>query len=920
MRLRPVVIDFESLYGKVAPPPNCPHLDDNFSISVMGTEKYIRDPRFKAHGAAVKWSGATSAVWYDEKELRYQLAQEDWSDVFLIHHHAQFDGAILNWHYGIKPAMFGCTLAMFRLLLGNHLSVSLDSVRKHFNMPAKTTPYGLFKDKRWEEMTPQVQQLVAEGACDEVESIWKLFGIAMKMGFPPAELDVVDTIVRMFTEPVLDLDTAMLAQLWESENTRKAEGNALLGVDGGELRSSDTFCALLEAEGIEIEYKDGKNGPIPAIAKNDPFMRDFLREHDNERVRALAEARLAEKSTLLQTRAATLGWVASRGSAPVYLFYSGAGTLRPSGGDGCNWLNFKRGSPIRRAIRAPAGHYLAPVDASQIECRVLHYLAGGADDPVIQKFRNNEDPYVDLASHFYQEQIYKPEKDDPRKAEMEAKRGMGKQGRLMCLGPNTEVLTNNGVKPIVLVTLQDKLWDGDQWVTHQGLIYQGEQNVVEIKGVKVTSDHLILCGPQVWSPAACLQNESIQSRALGVGMANLPLSVSKSVRKAGFLKWLFDARAERLNIPLIRRIYLLVVQLAAQNALVKRLVFGLKNTTGTLTCVLTRSTALASWGASPRYMGAATNKQNTRTMPIMAVEASRFTDHGSEIVALSSHIWSRCRDGIIQNFRLTALKITRAIAPAICDLLQRNSKRQIDDACGISSRKSPTYDLSFAGPRNRFMIFSDAGPLIVHNCGYGASGKQFKATAASGQYGPRVDMTIEEADSFVALYRRENQPVTARGTGYWALCERMLARLAGGDPIDYGPLHVRDHRIYIQGAPMIYDTIEYHTPAPDEENGKTGWRVKKRDGWRFIWGSKLTQNICEGVSRMIVSQAMTRIKKKYGIRTLNWPYDELLLLIPKNGREEEMLELCKAEMVAEPSWLPGLPLACDGSLGSRYEK
>ena len=26
-------------------------------------------------------------------------------------------------------------------------------------------------------------------------------------------------------------------------------------------------------------------------------------------------------------------------------------------------------------------------------------------------------------------------------------------------------------------------------------------------------------------------------------------------------------------------------------------------------------------------------------------------------------------------------------------------------------------------------------------CGYGASGKQFKATAASGQYGPRVDMT-----------------------------------------------------------------------------------------------------------------------------------------------------------------------------------
>ncbi len=119
---------------------------------------------------------------------------------------------------------------------------------------------------------------------------------------------------------------------------------------------------------------------------------------------------------------------------------------------------------------------------------------------------------------------------------------------------------------------------------------------------------------------------------------------------------------------------------------------------------------------------------------------------------------------------------------------------------------------------------------------------------------------------------------------------------------------------------MLYDTIEYHTPQPDDENPKTGWRVKKRDGWRFIWGSKLTQNICEGVSRMIVSQAMIRIKKKYNIRSLNWPYDELLLLIPRNGREEELLQLCMAEMTLEPSWLPGLPLAADGALGKRYDK
>src|SRR5262249_14122696 len=152
------------------------------------------------------------------------------------------------------------------------------------------------------------------------------------------------------------------------------------------------------------------------------FMRGLL-EDDNERVRTLAEARLGVKSTLLQTRAETLGFKAQRGPLPVYLRYAGAGTLRVAGGDGDNWLNFKRGSPIRRAIKAPGGFVLAPIDASQIECRCLHYLAGGPEEPVIEQFRRHEDPYVDLSSRFYGERIYKPKPDDPRRAEMEAKRG-----------------------------------------------------------------------------------------------------------------------------------------------------------------------------------------------------------------------------------------------------------------------------------------------------------------------------------------------------------------------------------------------------------------------------------------------------------------------------------------------------------------
>src|ERR1700677_2756494 len=133
--MRPVVLDFETYFG------------DDYTLSKMTTEAYIRDPRFEAHGAAIKWDKSTSAQWYDQRELAYILKEEDWSDVYLIAHHCQFDALILSHHYQVFPAMYGCTLSMSRMCFGNHLSVSLDSVRKYFGMPSKSTPYNLFKGK-----------------------------------------------------------------------------------------------------------------------------------------------------------------------------------------------------------------------------------------------------------------------------------------------------------------------------------------------------------------------------------------------------------------------------------------------------------------------------------------------------------------------------------------------------------------------------------------------------------------------------------------------------------------------------------------------------------------------------------------------------------------------------------------------------
>ena len=103
------------------------------------------------------------------------FADIDWANTACLAHHAQFDGLILSHHYGVKPRVWFDTLSMARLLLGNHLSVGLDSLARHFGLAAKTVPYNLFRGKHWAELDPAIQGQVAAGAIHDVNLTWAIF-------------------------------------------------------------------------------------------------------------------------------------------------------------------------------------------------------------------------------------------------------------------------------------------------------------------------------------------------------------------------------------------------------------------------------------------------------------------------------------------------------------------------------------------------------------------------------------------------------------------------------------------------------------------------------------------------------------------------------------------------------------------------
>ena len=415
---RAVVIDIESYYD----PTRKDARGLPYSLSHQTTESYIRHPWFECHGAAIKWGKDYAARWYDERQLRYVLAQEDWSTTLLIHHHAQWDGYALAYHYGVKPAMYGCTLAMSRAILGNHIGVSLDSVRKEFGIAPKITPYNLFVGKHWNELSADTQRLLGDGACDEAESIWKLFGMLLDRGFPKGELKTIDVLLRMFIQPQLVGDTDFFAKVWEDENGKKQEMFETLGITEADVQSADKFAELLRMQGIEPATKDGKNGPIFAFAKNDEFMKD-LQDSDDPVIANLAAARLGAKSTINQSRAETLGWMSRNGALPVYIRPYGARTSRPAGGDKSNFLNMKKVDPdlpqleqitLKQGIEAPEGFLLAPIDSSQIECRYLNVIAG--QDDVVERFRSGADPYINVASQFYGYPVNK--KDHPKERQV----------------------------------------------------------------------------------------------------------------------------------------------------------------------------------------------------------------------------------------------------------------------------------------------------------------------------------------------------------------------------------------------------------------------------------------------------------------------------------------------------------------------
>jgi DNA-directed DNA polymerase len=347
-----LTLDFETYYDK------------EISLKKLTTQAYVMHPQMEVLMVAVKVNEDPVQV-IDGEQIPTFFATVDWSNTAVIAHNAVFDGSILYWRYGVRPAMLIDTMSMAQALGVPTIagSASLATCIRllqeaGYAVPPKGTEVLDALGKRRADFTPQQWAAYREYCKNDTDITWFLFKV-LRQYLTDEEMRFQDIILRCYTEPRLTVDIPTVEYELNRCRTYKAEQltevckmfNTTQEDLSAHLRSNDKFAEVLRGLGgiTEEEMEQGKSGTfiIPtkvsektgkttwAFGKTDVAFKELC-EHDDPKIQAVCQARLAAKSSIDETRCLKFLEYGSYGFLPMGYKIGGAHTNRMSGGSaGC---------------------------------------------------------------------------------------------------------------------------------------------------------------------------------------------------------------------------------------------------------------------------------------------------------------------------------------------------------------------------------------------------------------------------------------------------------------------------------------------------------------------------------------------------------------------------------------------------------
>lgn len=467
--MRIVVLDFETYWNS-----------KDYTLSKIGPISYIRDSRFSAQLMSYIVTDASTMTYdkvrvaeHDNIPAVLAALKLDAPDVVTVAHNGNgFDFLILSEIYHVVPRIAIDTMCMERWTGVSRIqNESLKSMAKFFQCGEKVEGTVISDGRKWpEDFTPDERTAFIQYCRNDTEQCFLSFKAMLP--FMTADALLFSSITaKMACNPVLRLDddmlTAYLNELSDKVTKARNDINRMFMFKSDEdflkaIRSSASFVKMLELLGrkppmkysvaksetkrkkLEAEGKTNLSEEdyavyTPALAKSDLDFVAMASDAD-ERVALLVRTRLENNSSIQRSRAETFHALAKSGRPmPVMLNAFKAHTSRYTAGnsegssDKLNLQNLSKRDPsqltLRKAVQAPEGMALVACDSSQIEARILAYVANETE--LVDAFRRGADPYADLAEKIFQipsEKIHKGAKSGDKK--LKAYRNVGKTGIL----------------------------------------------------------------------------------------------------------------------------------------------------------------------------------------------------------------------------------------------------------------------------------------------------------------------------------------------------------------------------------------------------------------------------------------------------------------------------------------------------------
>lgn len=453
-------------------------------------------------------------------------------------------------------------------------------------------------------------------------------------------------------------------------------------------------------------------------------------------------------------------------------------------------------STVRSCIIPEAGHKFVVADYSNVEGRGLAWLAG--EETALDTFRAGLDIYCVTAGKMFGM--------DPDYI-LESRSDLRQIGKA-CLHRHTQVLTDGGFKDIMAVTSTDKVWSGEKWVNTKGAHLMGWKPVINVDGVLMTEDHKILT--HSWKEAKQLvSNKYMMDLALERGM-DAWLSCASCQNDKAIDNYLLNVIAERFRGESGTTMLGGVKPLNVTAAHLKQQKNIVNNISATKTQCRTTGTER---DCSTVYLRQYREQQNltTKAIKTMAPEGLPYATSGRPTEGRFFSMFKLWKAGMTQTSKWTestqtvttnleTFGLSAVLKTAVTDgkypSFNESMMQPLPALLSLNGKLTycePVYDLIDVEDGNRFLIASDSGFLVAHNCelGLGYAG----GVGAFVQFAKNLGLNlVDMAKTMDGTFPDHIWAATARGYE-WARIQEAKRPPRPGEKDDR-PSYILDKKVW----------------------------------------------------------------------------------------------------------------------------